>query len=56
MQVIVVAWEDFLDMTISQAVLWAAQNIAPDHATGATLDDGKVDALKKAIRQPFWHL
>ncbi|MBM2816371.1 MAG: adenylylsulfate reductase, alpha subunit [Ignavibacteria bacterium] len=24
------AWEDFLDMTISQAILWAAQNIAPD--------------------------
>ena len=24
------AWEDFLDMTISQAVLWAAQNIAPE--------------------------
>jgi hypothetical protein len=22
------AWEDFLDMTISQAILWAAQNIA----------------------------
>ena len=24
------AWEDFLDMTISQALLWAAQNIEPD--------------------------
>ena len=24
------AWEDFLDMTVSQAVLWAAQNIAPE--------------------------
>ncbi|MBU2551632.1 MAG: adenylylsulfate reductase subunit alpha, partial [Proteobacteria bacterium] len=24
------AWEDFLDMTISQAFLWAAQNISPD--------------------------
>jgi adenylylsulfate reductase subunit A len=24
------AWEDFLDMTISQAHLWAAQNIAPE--------------------------
>jgi adenylylsulfate reductase subunit A len=24
------AWEDFLDMTISQAILWAAQNIAPE--------------------------
>jgi adenylylsulfate reductase subunit A len=24
------AWEDFLDMTISQAELWAAQNIAPE--------------------------
>jgi len=24
------AWEDFLDMTISQALLWAAQNIAPE--------------------------
>jgi adenylylsulfate reductase subunit A len=24
------AWEDFLDMTISQAVLWSAQNIAPE--------------------------
>ncbi|MHB1417787.1 MAG: adenylyl-sulfate reductase subunit alpha [Chloroflexota bacterium] len=24
------AWEDFLDMTISQAMLWAAQNIAPE--------------------------
>ncbi|MBW2051213.1 MAG: adenylyl-sulfate reductase subunit alpha [Deltaproteobacteria bacterium] len=24
------AWEDFLDMTISQAILWAAQNISPD--------------------------
>ncbi len=23
------AWEDFLDMTISQALMWAAQNIAP---------------------------
>ena len=24
------AWEDFLDMTISQAILWAAQNIRPE--------------------------
>ncbi|MEE9610459.1 MAG: adenylyl-sulfate reductase subunit alpha [Desulfatiglandales bacterium] len=24
------AWEDFLDMTISQAVLWASKNIYPD--------------------------
>ncbi|MEW6262215.1 MAG: adenylyl-sulfate reductase subunit alpha [Thermodesulfobacteriota bacterium] len=24
------AWEDFLDMTISQAILWAAHNIAPE--------------------------
>lgn len=24
------AWEDFLDMTISQAILWASQNIAPE--------------------------
>jgi adenylylsulfate reductase subunit A len=24
------AWEDFLDMTCSQALLWAAQNIAPE--------------------------
>lgn len=24
------AWEDFLDMTISQALLWAATNIAPE--------------------------
>jgi adenylylsulfate reductase subunit A len=24
------AWEDFLDMTISQALLWAGQNIAPE--------------------------
>lgn len=24
------AWEDFLDMTVSQAILWAAQNIAPE--------------------------
>ncbi len=24
------AWEDFLDMTISQALTWAAQNIAPE--------------------------
>ena len=23
-------WEDFLDMTISQALMWAAQNIAPE--------------------------
>jgi adenylylsulfate reductase subunit A len=29
-QVIEEAWEDFLDMTISQAVLWASQNIAPE--------------------------
>jgi adenylylsulfate reductase subunit A len=29
-KVIEEAWEDFLDMTISQAVLWAAQNIAPE--------------------------
>ena len=29
-QVIEEAWEDFLDMTISQALLWAAQNIAPE--------------------------
>jgi adenylylsulfate reductase subunit A len=26
------AWEDFLDMTISQAHLWAAQNIKPEEA------------------------
>ena len=25
------AWEDFLDMTISQAILWAAQNIQPEN-------------------------
>jgi adenylylsulfate reductase subunit A len=24
------AWEDFLDMTISQAILWAATNLSPD--------------------------
>jgi adenylylsulfate reductase subunit A len=24
------AWEDFLDMTISQAILWAASNVAPE--------------------------
>ena len=24
------AWEDFLDMTISQAIVWAGQNIAPE--------------------------
>mgnify|MGYP001107995632 FL=1 len=24
------AWEDFLDMTITQAILWAAQNIKPE--------------------------
>ncbi|MFH1759559.1 MAG: adenylylsulfate reductase subunit alpha, partial [bacterium] len=24
------AWEDFLDMTISQALLWAATNVSPD--------------------------
>ena len=24
------AWEDFLDMTISQALTWASQNIAPE--------------------------
>lgn len=24
------AWEDFLDMTISQAILWASNNIAPE--------------------------
>ena len=24
------AWEDFLDMTISQALLWAGQNIMPE--------------------------
>lgn len=24
------AWEDFLDMTVSQAILWAAHNIAPE--------------------------
>ena len=24
------AWEDFLDMTVSQAILWAAQNIEPE--------------------------
>ena len=29
-KVIVEAWEDFLDMTISQALLWASQNIAPE--------------------------
>jgi len=26
------AWEDFLDMTISQAILWAATNIAPEES------------------------
>ena len=26
------AWEDFLDMTISQAILWAATNIQPEEA------------------------
>ncbi len=26
------AWEDFLDMTISQAILWAASNIEPEKA------------------------
>jgi adenylylsulfate reductase subunit A len=25
------AWEDFLDMTISQAILWAASNVEPEH-------------------------
>jgi adenylylsulfate reductase subunit A len=27
------AWEDFLDMTISQAILWAASNIAPEETS-----------------------
>ncbi len=26
------AWEDFLDMTISQAILWAAMNVAPEES------------------------
>jgi len=26
------AWEDFLDMTISQAILWASMNVAPEEA------------------------
>ena len=26
------AWEDFLDMTISQAILWAAHNISPENS------------------------
>ncbi len=26
------AWEDFLDMTISQAILWAGMNVAPEEA------------------------
>jgi len=26
------AWEDFLDMTISQAILWAASNVAPEES------------------------
>mgnify|MGYP001216064267 CR=1 FL=1 len=26
------AWEDFLDMTISQAILWAANNIFPEES------------------------
>jgi adenylylsulfate reductase subunit A len=26
------AWEDFLDMTISQAILWAATNVAPEES------------------------
>jgi adenylylsulfate reductase, subunit A len=26
------AWEDFLDMTISQAILWAATNISPEES------------------------
>ena len=25
------AWEDFLDMTISQAIVWSSQNIDPKH-------------------------
>ena len=29
-QIIDEAWEDFLDMTISQSVLWAARKIAPE--------------------------
>ena len=29
-EIIAEAWEDFLDMTISQAILWAAHNIAPE--------------------------
>ncbi len=31
-QIIHEAWEDFLDMTVSQAGLWAAQNIAPEES------------------------
>ena len=27
------AWEDFLDMTISQAILWAATNVQPEEKT-----------------------
>ena len=29
------AWEDFLDMTISQAVLWAASNVQPEEIAAA---------------------
>jgi len=29
------AWEDFLDITISQSLLWAGMNIAPEEKSSA---------------------
>ena len=49
------AWEDFLDMTISQAILWASKDVFPeegplgDHALGTVLS-----SVRTPARQGAW--
>src|SRR5664280_2949579 len=46
------AWEDFLDMTISQAILWAATNTSPEEKP-SEIAAAKIEALKAETYRPF---
>ena len=39
------AWEDFLDMTISQALLWAATNTEPEKRSSEIAAAGPISSV-----------
>lgn len=48
------AWEDFLDMTISQAILWAAENIEPEKVPSEIMTSEPVFISSHSGSAGFW--